>query len=95
MKVTVRQLRGIIKEVIAGPEESATSLDLAIQKWTEDWAAKQMSVYDEADPLMAGIGLDEWQRQVEAAQTELRGAISQAAEQELEAVEGKLYAGDY
>jgi hypothetical protein len=104
MRITKRQLRRIIEAEIHGNSDShaESSSDKAVQNlehiingWSDQWQSDLLSEYDESDPIMSGYGLDSWKRQVQAAANELRAAAAQAAMQEMEAVEGKLYGGEY
>ena len=101
MKVTRHQLRKIIREQITTTavnpilDNMINSLDEAINNWVEmEWEATLIGEYTDQDPAMVG-DLDSWSKQVRQAATELKGALAQAAEQELSEIEGKLYGGEY
>ena len=104
MRVTPRQLRRIIKEEKGRllTEQSADMeliqmlLDEHVGKIAEGWGGNMDEMFDEDPAAFAGRSTkEEWVQQVDAAVSQLEGAIKMAVEQEMERVEMELHDGQF
>lgn len=90
MKITEKQLKQIIKEVIGGSDLGGIDFRQIVGKWVNEMS----NAYDEGDPSMAGAGLAEWHRQVRdagmAMMTRLNDVVMEIEE---ELRDGEFYRG--